>query len=282
MKTILYTILTIALVFSLAGCIEINPLPTSEPGDVTTLTINEAAPDGSGTPRLTLGMGAGRLTLSPGATAWVEGTVQFDVIAWKPQILRTGSNLSIKQEGKVSIPSGRSYKNDWNLKLGNIPMELALELGAYEGSLDLSGVPLTRLEISDGASKNEVVFNSPNPQSMSRFTYKTGASEVTLTGLANANCAVMDFESGAGSYTLDFSGTLLQPADVRVSSGLSSIKIIIPKGVPAKVTVSGGLNNVQPMGTWTVTNGVYETTGTGPGLTITIDMGVGNLELISR
>jgi hypothetical protein len=161
-------------------------------------------------------------------------------------------------------------------------MELNLELGAYEGEMDLSGVPLTRLEISDGASKNEVVFNAPNPVSMSRFTYKSGASEVKLSGLANANFEVMDFESGAGSYTLDFSGTLLQAADVRVSSGLSSIKIIIPKGVPARVTVSGGLNDVKPMGTWTVTNGVYETAGTGPGLTITIDMGVGSLELISQ
>lgn len=284
MKPLLSILFILTLTVSLAGCIQINPNPTSEPGEITTLTINEAAPENSGsTPRLTLGMGAGKLILSPGGSAWVEGSVMFDVVDWKPEIIRTGSNLSIRQQANVSVPSGRSYKNDWNLKLGNIPMELDLELGAYEGNMDLSGVPLTRLEISDGASKNEVVFNSPNPQSMARFTYKTGASDVTLKGLANANFAVMDFESGAGSYTLDFSGgTLQQPADVRISSGLSSVKVIIPKGIPAKVIVSGGLNNVQPMGTWTVTNNIYEVSGTGPALTISVDMGVGSLELISK
>lgn len=282
MKPILYTILILGLTLSLAGCIEINPTTPPTPGDTNVLTINEAAPDGGGTPRLTLAMGAGRLSLAPGGAAWVEGTATFNVVSWEPQILRSGSNLTIRQQANVSIPSGRSYKNDWNLKLGSLPMELNLELGAYEGTMDLSGVPLTRLEISDGASKNAVVFNAPNPQTMSRFTYKTGASEVTLTGLANANFAVMDFESGAGSYTLDFSGTLQQAGDIRVSSGLSTIKIIIPKGVPARVTVSGGLNNVQPTGTWSVTNSVYETTGSGPGLTFTIDMGVGSLELISQ
>lgn len=282
MNKIFVIILTALLTFSLSGCIEINPTTPPEPGEETILNINEAVPSESGTPRLTLAMGAGRLTLSPGSTTWVSGTITYDILDWEPDVIRTGSSLAIRQQANVKIPSGRSYKNDWDLQLGNVPMELNLELGAYEGNMDLSGLPITRLEISDGASKNEVTFNAPNPQSMSRFSYKTGASEVKLSGLANANFSVMDFESGAGSYTLDFSGTLLQPADVRISSGLSSVKIIIPKGVPAKVSVSGGLNNVQPMGTWTVMNGVYETSGTGPELLITIDMGVGSLELINQ
>ena len=48
------------------------------------------------------------------------------------------------------------------------------------GRLTLSGVPVTYLNISDGASNAEIVFESPNPTEMDRFSYRTGASDVTL------------------------------------------------------------------------------------------------------
>ena len=47
MKTILYTLLTIAWYFPWPANRK-QPVANHEPGDITTLTINEAAPDGSG------------------------------------------------------------------------------------------------------------------------------------------------------------------------------------------------------------------------------------------
>ena len=43
---------------------------------------------------------------------------------------------------------------------------------------------------------------------MESLTYDTGASSVTITGLADANFKKMEFKGGAGSFTLDFSGQL--------------------------------------------------------------------------
>ncbi|MHB8932362.1 MAG: hypothetical protein ACYC6H_02715, partial [Bellilinea sp.] len=172
--------------------------------------------------------------------------------------------------------------NSWDLLLGTSPIDLKVSAGAYEGSLDLSGVPLTNLDITDGASKATVEFNSANPVEMDTFSYKTGASQVNLFGIGNANANHFKFDGGAGDFTLDFSGELKQDLAVDINSGISSIKIIIPENVPARITISGGLNNISPSGTWSITGNTYEKTGTGPRIDIFIQMGVGSLKLISQ
>jgi hypothetical protein len=154
--------------------------------------------------------------------------------------------------------------------------------GAYEGSLALGGVPLRRLEINDGASHATVSFDAPNPETMERLAYKTGASSVTLTGLANANFEEMSFDGGAGEFELDFSGELQRDATVRVVAGLSETRIIVPAGTHARVEVTGGLHDVDTQGSWSASGDTYETGSSGSLLTITVDLGAGSLKLISQ
>jgi hypothetical protein len=117
---------------------------------------------------------------------------------------------------------------------------------------------------------------------MNILRYDTGASQATLSGLANANFRAMDFRSGAGDYRLDFSGDLQQDADVTIKSGLSSIVIVVPEGTPATVRFEGGLANVDRSGAWRLSGSVYSLPGEGPELTITVEIGAGNLELRDR
>ena len=77
---------------------------------------------------------------------------------------------------------------------------------------------------------------------MSLFKYSTGASNITLEGLANANCSQFIFRSGAGAYTLDFSGELTRDMMVTIESGVSSITIIVPEGTSAVLTTNGLLS----------------------------------------
>jgi len=153
---------------------------------------------------------------------------------------------------------------------------------AYQGNLDLSGIPLTKLRISDGASEGKIRFDTLNPVEMTSFHYSTGASQVEIIGLANANTDSMVFEAGPGSYTLDFSGDLQRDIDIEINFGLGDVKIIIPKGVSAYVMVDGGLNNVELKGTWNVSGNEYNLYGTGPQLSFDVKMGIGNLQLISQ
>ena len=87
-------------------------------------------------------------------------------------------------------------------------MDLTIAAGAYEGNLELGGLALKSLTVKDGASHVDLSFPEPNQTEMSILRYETGASDVKLTGLANANFSTLTFSGGAGNYTLDFSGEL--------------------------------------------------------------------------
>jgi hypothetical protein len=122
-------------------------------------------------------------------------------------------------------------------------------------------------------------FDTPNPLNMEEFVFTTGASSAKLYGLANANFATMTMSSGAGDYTLDFSGTLSQDSVVDIKAGISNITIIIPAGMRAVVNNEGTVSNINTKGTWLVTDDTYTTLEEGLTLTINLDMAVGNVNL---
>jgi hypothetical protein len=282
MKRSIFLILAILVFISLACTVTVPPISTIQPGESKILNIDETYPEKTDPFTIHLSMGAGKLNIDKGDAKIIEGTVQYNIPSWQPSVTRSSGKISIDQNAnwKAGIPTGE-LTNKWDLKLGErVPINLVLDAGAYEGTLNLGGIPLTRLEINDGASNAKVRFDDPNPKKMSLLSYKTGASSVGLYGLGNANFNEMLFEGGAGSYTLDFAGQLQQNARVRIRGGVSSTKIIIPEQTNCTITVSGGLNNVNISGTWNVRDGVYEAKSNGPQLTIDVDLGVGNLDLV--
>jgi hypothetical protein len=260
------------------------PITKITPGPTETLTVAEPAPDGDAVAEVTLGVGAGDLTLSGGGDGLVSGTVEYNVADWKPEVKRDGDTLSITQRfarDKISIPEG-DLINKWDLRLGDTPLELTVNAGAYQGQADLGGLRLRRLEFNDGASTNSVTFDQANPDEMTLLKYSTGASTVELTGLANANFAEMIFEGGAGTYTLDFSGELQRDGRVNIRAGVCTLIIVVPPGTQAEVTKSGAVTTVKTEGTWTSSGDTYKISGSGPLLEIDVEMGLGTLKLVSK
>jgi hypothetical protein len=255
-------------------------VPSVDTGVTNTLEINEPALSGVDTNQVNIEMGAGTLALSSGASDLINGSVEYNVENWKPEITRSSSRITISQNNSsnVGIPDG-DIKNDWKLLLGEAPIDLTVNAGAYEGNLDLSGLSITNLRISDGASKAVVKFDTLNPVEMDELSYKTGASDVELLGLGNANTKNIYFDSGVGSYTLDFSGDIQKDIYMRVQSGMSDMTIIIPDNARAIVELNNGLSNIDATGTWTISGSSYECGTTGPLITISLDMAVGNLQL---
>jgi N-terminal domain of toast_rack, DUF2154/Cell wall-active antibiotics response 4TMS YvqF len=285
MKKQLFIPLTL-LVSAVLACSPANVTinaPRIPTGPTETITVNEPLPDSSAVTDVKIEMGAGKLTLAGGANGLAEGEIRYNVAEWKPTITNTGSSLTIAQgDSNVDGFPGDNVINDWDLKLGDAPMNLTVHAGAYNGLINLSGVPLQNLTINDGASSSEVTFDTLNPEEMDSFEYNSGASSVTLLGLANANFSKMDFNGGAGDYTLDFGGTLQRDAKVTVDGGVGSIKIIVPQGFNAKVSVDTGIGNVDADSDFSQSGDTYTLTGSGPTLTIVVKMGVGSLELETK
>jgi hypothetical protein len=229
--------------------------------------------------RLTLSFGAGKLTLSPGPQGGnlVDGTAIYNVDDLKPQIQKTGSSIEIKQGDFHSLPPFDDMRNEWDLKLSDTPLDLTVQAGAYEGTLELGGLALKSLTVKDGASHVGLSFMEPNQTEMSLLRYQTGASDVKLTGLGNANFSTLTFSGGAGNYTLDFSGELQRDAVATIESGFGNLTLIIPEDVASTVTVEGAAVNISHASGWAQSGQKYTQNGSGSTLTILVKMAAGNL-----
>lgn len=230
---------------------------------------------------LALSFGAGKLILHPGTESLLSGTATYNVEDFKPQITVTGSKVTLEQgEWRLDgIPDMNDIRNEWDLSLGDAPINLEIEAGAYKAEYEFGGLSLVNLTISDGAADVELAFSEPNATEMTLLSYQTGASNVSLTGLGNANFSSMEFGSGAGNYTLDFSGDLKRDGSVHIETGVSNMTLVIPSGIPVQITVEGGLSNVTHGSSWDKNGNVYTQEGSGPQLTIVVEIGAGNLTI---
>ncbi len=209
-KKIILAITALAMV-SMACGVTINlPVDQITTGPTQTEEINIPAPEAE-TVDLSLTFGAGELDLQPGAEpALVSGTATYNVTDFKPKIKVDGQQVRL-ETGNLDIhgiPNFKSneIKNKWDLKLGDQPMQLKINAGAYQGDLELGGLTLKSLEVNDGAAETRLKFSEPNKTEMETLRYITGASSVKLSGLANANFTSMDLPQRGGRLYAGFFG----------------------------------------------------------------------------
>ena len=277
---IVLAILILALA-SLACGFSIDLPDRAKAGPDIEESISVADPKSDET-HLSISFGAGELTLSPGAQNLVDGTAVYNVKDLKPEVKKNGGDIEIKQGDFKSLPPFDDMKNKWDLKLGAAPMELTIQAGAYDGDLNLGGLALKNLTVRDGAANVDLSFLEPNQAEMSVLRYETGASDVRLTGLGNANFSTLAFSGGAGNYTLDFSGELQRDAVVTIESGFGNVSLIIPEGVDAVVTVESAAVNINHGSGWAQNGQKYAQKGSGPALTILVKMAAGNLVITDK
>lgn len=238
---------------------------------------------GQETTQVYLNFGAGELLLNPGAQGvLVDGIAVYNVPDFAPITTISGQKVDI-QTGDLKINGIPDFdgdiQNKWDLKIATVPISLDIKAGAYKGQFDFGGLAISDLDLTDGASNVDLIFSLPNLAQMENFEYSTGASQVKMTRLANANFKKMSFRSGAGNYLLDFSGTLNQESYVFIESGISRIQIVVPQNMTVELVYSGTITNITYTGTWENLGSTYFINGKTPKLIIEVKMGAGTLEL---
>jgi hypothetical protein len=245
-----------------------------------TLTI-PLPPDPSKPTDITVRLAAAEVAVGGGATRLVDGTVQYNMSELQPSVNTSGSKVEITQ---ASLPGSlpKDMVNKWNVKFNNtVLMNLTVAAGAYSGNWDLGGLRLQSLKWEEGASRSIITFDAANPDKMESFIFKTGASTVKLTNLANLNFGTMSFQGDAGSYTLDFGGKLKRSATADIKTAVSTVSIFVPVGTTAIINLKSKVSNIKTVGSW-MTAGTTYTTGkedAADKLTINIDIGAGQLML---
>ena len=279
-------ILTAALTLILVtlACSFKPPVTQIKTGTIQGVEIQVPLPEEQTTDvKLNLGFVAGNLELSPGASGYLaSGKATFNAVDFGPKVESTGSSYTLRQgeQGIEGIPVAKEdLINEWELQLADIPMNLNIQAGAYNGNFELGGLSLEKLSISEGGSTLICAFSQPNHVEMSTFTFSTGGSSLELKGLANANFAQMYFNAGAGDYTLSFDGDLQRDANVMIDAGVGTLSLIVPEDINTQLIFDGGLTTINTSGAWSQNDTVYTISGSGPALTITVKMGAGTLNL---
>ncbi len=252
------------LVLSLAAPGLLSAAGRQEPelraADVQRRPISVDLPDTSrGPARLVVRFGAGRLEMVPGTRrALVSGEALYNNELFIPTVRAEGGKTILSAgDGHLDLREFidswsmvKDHLNQWKLDLAPVPTELELELGASSASLDLGGLPLRRLKLSQGAADLTLDFERPNPVEMSSLTYNGGASRGTLRGLGNANTSRVEVYGGGGVFNLDFSGKLRRDLSVKVEAGAGEVTLSFPLEADVEVTTHTGLAVVDFRGTW--------------------------------
>lgn len=245
----------------------------------------------AGPAQLELRFGAGQLSVAPGSNRLlVEGEAVYNNQLFQPVERREGRRIILSAgDGRLELKeflelweSVRDHLNRWDLRLAPVPLELALDLGACSTSLDLGGLPLRRLRLSQGLADLALDFSSPNPLEMQELIFFGGASRSTLKGLASANASRIECRGGGGVFTLDFSGRLRRDLFVKLEAGAGEVTLSVPDDTTVEVESHTGLALVDFRGTWNhPSEHLYRHEGTRPGPRITVDAAVlaGSLKL---
>jgi hypothetical protein len=197
---------TVALVLlAIAVSFVYTSMPSVLPSMLTSTSqqADYSAPLGSGVEsgRLQLGLG-GRATIdSAGISDLYKAHMEFPRDR-PPSVSASGGTVTI-ENGERSFPLfGRGTLRAQVTLNNSIPWDVNLQGGASSVTLDLSGLKLTSLGISGGASQVEATLPSPTGQASVHIS--GGASQVTIhrpTGVA------IRVHMSGGASNLEIDGT---------------------------------------------------------------------------
>ena len=201
----------------------------------------EVADEGEQRVKADIELALGHVTISTadqGALFQAEGVVIGAQLRPRFDHNRSGNKVEISLSLDGEDVSFRGLRGGrWQLYFSDsIPLDLDLTLGAAEGDLNFTGIPVERLSVECGMASISLRFDEPNPIVLHRFDIEAGLSEFTASGLGNARFESFEFDGGAGEFTLDFSGEAIMPgAEAEINVGLASLTVLLRAGQPVVV-----------------------------------------------
>lgn len=149
--------------------------------------------------------------------------------------------------------------NEWRLEISErLPLDLEVEAGMFDGTLELGGLPLRKAKIELGMGRGVVRFSRPNPRRLDSLTLDVGAGEFRVEQLGNARCASIALELAAGEFVLDLAGAWEVPALIRIEAAICSLTIEVPAGLALRLDAAGtGFADFEAHGLAEVGGGVW-------------------------
>jgi hypothetical protein len=164
----------------------------------------------------------------------------------------TGSvflGLRAAGEGGVRVVSRNQLRQIAAVAISpKVDVALDLTLGAAEADLELGGLRVTNLQLKSGASRTVVRFSKANGTRCQRASISAGAADVSVLGLGNSRCDLIEFEGGVGKVLLDFAGAWTSNAQVEVKMAMGELTLRLPRRVGVRISMDKFLSSFEPAG----------------------------------
>lgn len=181
----------------------------------------------------------GELSLRGGATELMEATFDTSRSSWLPSVTYdvdgTRGDLRVLQDERLRTGPGR-FENDWAISLNSsIPVDLDIERGVGEGTIDLSAVNVRELRARLGVGDTTIDLSGDRTDDVDA-SIETGVGEATLILPARTGVRLR-VERGIG--------------DISVPDGLTSrdgywVNAAYTPGQPVvEVTVKHGIGDLN-------------------------------------
>lgn len=182
-----------SLMLAAGGCVIVdNPGPVQHASE----QVEDKNPEAV---RAEIRMGAGELHVEGGSAKLLEADFRYSERIGKPVVRydQTGFRGRLTIEPRAQTFSSGNIINEWRLRLGGkAPLDLHVQLGAGQGDLDLSRLPLRNLEVKMGAGELKLNLAGDYGRNVEAVVHG-GVGEARIT-LPRTMGVVVDAKGGLG------------------------------------------------------------------------------------
>ncbi len=193
--------------------------------------------------RVTLDFGAGRLAVQAGdSTELYRTLMRYDAERFTP-VQRYDSRTGLLRIGLETVGhSGLRVTSRDHLGQAarfsfapTVPLYLDANLGASDAALDLARLQLRGITVSSGATMGTIDVSAPTTGDCERAVFRIGAGELRVRHFANAGCASITLDGGAGRLVMGMDGTWRRDTHLVVSLAMGTLTLQLPRDIGLRI-----------------------------------------------
>jgi hypothetical protein len=226
------SLIVVAGVLCLTGCTMEKPGPLQSDFRVIERDDSEAL-------RVSLNMGAGELRVGSGTQKMLRADFAYNQASWKPTVHYSSAakvgTLRIEQPSGVKTLGNSRY--EWDLRLTrDLPVDLDVNFGAGEATLDLGSLDMRSVEINMGVGELKLdLRGQPKRDCTVKIHGGVGEATVRLPAdvgiLAEAHGGIGEVSARGlrkedGRYRNDAYGHAKNTIRLEIHGGVGSVKLI--------------------------------------------------------
>ena len=127
-------------------------------------------------------------------------------------------------------------KNDVKIYLPpDMPIHLRGDISIGECDMNLTGIPLTGIDLKLTLGDHHLRIDEPNPLQMDKATIYASKGEFDLDGMGNAHFETLDLKGSMGELSVDMTGDYEKDGSLKTRFRMGEVRVLLPETVKLDV-----------------------------------------------